>query len=58
MHPPVDRLAYFPGQDIFRGRHKGYVTPEMGLSVSAELFGGVMGNEWIALAVFHGITSA
>lgn len=30
----------------------------MGLSVSAGLFQGVMGNEWIALAVFHGITAA
>lgn len=30
----------------------------MGLSVSAEPFQGVMGNEWIALPVFHGITAA
>lgn len=30
----------------------------MGLSVSAELFQGVMGNEWIESAVFHGITAA
>lgn len=29
----------------------------MGLSVSVELFQGVMGNEWIESAVFHGITA-
>lgn len=34
------------------------MVPGMGLSVSAGLFQGVMGNEWIALAVFHGITAA
>lgn len=51
---PADWLTHFRRG----GAHKGYAAREMGLWVSAGSFQGVMANEWIRLAVFHGFTTA